>query len=141
VERAARAGHERADWRSATSTRKIRSVNAFSFRDHPGQDGTRADVSWEVVGVIGDEKIGGPADDRSAGVYVSNEQSPVYGMVLNVRTDVDPLTCKFPSRTRSQRQQGPGHHRQYGRSIRSRAQPWVAGAFPRYCLASSALSR
>jgi len=54
------------------------------------------DVSWEVVGVIGDEKIGGPADDRSAGVYVSNEQSPVYGMVLNVRTDVDPLTLQIP---------------------------------------------
>jgi putative ABC transport system permease protein len=52
------------------------------------------DVSWEVVGVIGDEKIGGPADDRSAGVYVSNEQSPVYGMVLNVRTAVDPLTLQ-----------------------------------------------
>jgi putative ABC transport system permease protein len=54
------------------------------------------DVSWEVVGVIGDEKIGGPADDRSAGVYVSNEQSPVYGMVLNVRTAVDPLTLQIP---------------------------------------------
>jgi putative ABC transport system permease protein len=54
------------------------------------------DVSWEVVGVIGDEKIGGPEDDRSAGVYVSNEQSPVYGMVLNVRTDVDPLTLQIP---------------------------------------------
>ena len=52
------------------------------------------DVSWEVVGVIGDEKIGGPADDRSAGVYVSNEQSPVYGMVLNVRTAVEPLTLQ-----------------------------------------------
>jgi hypothetical protein len=35
--------------------------------------------------VIGDEKIGGPTDDRTAGVYVSNEQSPVYGMVLSVR--------------------------------------------------------
>jgi putative ABC transport system permease protein len=55
-----------------------------------------ADVSWEVVGVMGDEKIGGPADDRSAGVYVSNEQSPLYGMVLNERTAVDPLTLQIP---------------------------------------------
>jgi putative ABC transport system permease protein len=60
----------------------------------PGKTELGPDVSWEVVGVIGDEKIGGPADDRSAGVYVSNEQSPVYGMVLNVRTDVDPLTLQ-----------------------------------------------
>jgi putative ABC transport system permease protein len=62
----------------------------------PGKTELGPDVSWEVVGVIGDEKIGGPADDRSAGVYVSNEQSPVYGMVLNVRTSVDPLTLQIP---------------------------------------------
>jgi putative ABC transport system permease protein len=30
---------------------------------------------------------------------VSNEQSPVYGMVLNVRTDVDPLTLQIPITT------------------------------------------
>jgi putative ABC transport system permease protein len=62
----------------------------------PGKTELGPDVSWEVVGVIGDEKIGGPADDRSAGVYVSNEQSPVYGMVLSVRTDVDPLMLQIP---------------------------------------------
>jgi putative ABC transport system permease protein len=61
----------------------------------PGKTELGADVPWEVVGVIGDEKIGGPADDRSAGVYVSNQQSPVYGMVMNVRTDVDPLTLQI----------------------------------------------
>ena len=54
------------------------------------------DVSWEVVGVIGDEKIGGPDDVESAGVYVSNEQSPVYGMVLSVRASVNPLTLQAP---------------------------------------------
>ena len=43
-----------------------------------------ATTSWEVVGVIGDEKIGGPEDNRSAGVYVSNQQTPVYGLVLSV---------------------------------------------------------
>ena len=62
----------------------------------PGKTGLGPDISWEVVGVIGDEKIGGPADDRSAGVYVSNEQTPVYGMVLSVRASVDPLALQTP---------------------------------------------
>jgi putative ABC transport system permease protein len=62
----------------------------------PGKTELGADVSWEVVGVIGDEKIGGPTDDRSAGVYVSNEQSPVYRMVLSVRGSVNPLALHTP---------------------------------------------
>jgi putative ABC transport system permease protein len=62
----------------------------------PGKTELGADVSWEVVGVIGDEKIGGPTDDRSAGVYVSNEQSPVYRMVLSVRGSVNPLALQTP---------------------------------------------
>jgi putative ABC transport system permease protein len=57
----------------------------------PGRTGLGPDISWEVVGVIGDEKIGGPTDVESAGVYVSNEQSPVYGMVLSVRAAMNPL--------------------------------------------------
>jgi putative ABC transport system permease protein len=60
----------------------------------PGKTELGPDVSWEVVGVIRDEKIGGPADTQSAGVYVSNEQSPVYGMVLNVRTTVEPASLQ-----------------------------------------------
>jgi putative ABC transport system permease protein len=62
----------------------------------PGKTELGSEISWEIVGVIRDEKIGGPADTQSAGVYVSNEQSPVYGMVLNVRTDVDPLSLQRP---------------------------------------------
>jgi putative ABC transport system permease protein len=60
----------------------------------PGRTELGPDISWEVVGVIGDEKIGGPADDRSVGVYVSNEQSPYYSMVLNVRAGVEPSTLQ-----------------------------------------------
>jgi putative ABC transport system permease protein len=60
----------------------------------PGKTELGDDISWEVVGVIGDEKIGGPEDIQSAGVYVSNEQTPVYGMVLNVRGSVNPLTLQ-----------------------------------------------
>jgi putative ABC transport system permease protein len=62
----------------------------------PGKTELGDDISWEVVGVIGDEKIGGPTDDRSAGVYVSHEQSPIYGMVLSVRGSVNPLTLTAP---------------------------------------------
>jgi putative ABC transport system permease protein len=60
----------------------------------PGKTELGPDISWEVVGMIGDEKIGGPADDQSAGVYVSHQQTPVYGMVLNVRASLDPLTLQ-----------------------------------------------
>ena len=60
----------------------------------PGKTELGADISWEVVGVIRDEKIGGPEDVQSAGVYVSNEQSPVYGMVLNIRASLNPLTLQ-----------------------------------------------
>ena len=62
--------------------------------DRPREDRARSEISWEVVGTIGDEKIGGPADDQSAGVYVSHEQSPVYGMVLSVRASLDPQTLQ-----------------------------------------------
>jgi predicted permease len=60
----------------------------------PGKTGLGPDISWEVVGMIGDEKIGGPQDVESAGVYVSHEQSPVYGMVLSVRGNVNPLSLQ-----------------------------------------------
>ncbi|HEU4689200.1 MAG TPA: ABC transporter permease [Vicinamibacterales bacterium] len=62
----------------------------------PGQTGLGPDISWEVVGVLGDEKIGGPTDVQSAGVYVSNEQSPVYGLVMTVRGSVNPMTLQAP---------------------------------------------
>jgi putative ABC transport system permease protein len=62
----------------------------------PGKTELGNDVSWEVIGVIGDEKIGGPTDDRSAGVYVSNEQTPVYGLVMSIRASVNPMTLQAP---------------------------------------------
>jgi putative ABC transport system permease protein len=62
----------------------------------PGKTELGADIPWEVVGVIRDEKLFGPEDTQSAGVYVSNEQSPYYGLVLNVRASVNPLTLQKP---------------------------------------------
>jgi putative ABC transport system permease protein len=57
----------------------------------PGKTKLGPEIPWQVVGVIADEKIGGLNDNDSAGVYVSNEQSPLYGMTLIVRTAMDPL--------------------------------------------------
>jgi putative ABC transport system permease protein len=60
----------------------------------PGKTELGPEISWEIVGVVRDEKVNGIADERSAGVYVSNEQSPVYFQTLNVRTSVDPLVLQ-----------------------------------------------
>jgi len=60
----------------------------------PGKTELGSEVPWQIVGVVRDEKVNGIADDRSAGVYVSNEQSPVYFQTLNVRTNANPLTLQ-----------------------------------------------
>jgi putative ABC transport system permease protein len=60
----------------------------------PGRTGLGPDRSWEIVGVVRDEKVNGITDIQSAGVYVSNEQTPVYFSTLSVRTSVDPLALQ-----------------------------------------------
>src|SRR5207249_10267457 len=60
----------------------------------PGKTELGPEIPWQVVGVVRDEKVNGIADDRSTGVYVSNEQSPVYFQTLNVRTSADPLALQ-----------------------------------------------
>ena len=57
----------------------------------PGKPQLGPEIAWEVVGVIADEKVNGLQDERSAGVYVSNDQTPGYGMSLVVRASGDPL--------------------------------------------------
>ncbi len=42
------------------------------------------------MGVVANEKVNGLNDEKSAGVYVSNEQSPVYFAELVVRAALDP---------------------------------------------------
>jgi putative ABC transport system permease protein len=56
----------------------------------PGKTELGPEIAWEIVGVIADEKIGGLADDTSGGMYVSNRQSPVYGVSLLARSTLDP---------------------------------------------------
>jgi len=56
----------------------------------PGQAGFGREISWEIVGVIAGEKITGLGDEVSAGIYVSNQQSPTYVVALIVRADIPP---------------------------------------------------
>jgi putative ABC transport system permease protein len=57
----------------------------------PGKTQLGSEIAWEVAGVIADEKVNGLQDERSAGVYVSYDQTPAYGMNLVVRANGDPL--------------------------------------------------
>jgi putative ABC transport system permease protein len=57
----------------------------------PGKTQLGPEIAWEVVGVIADEKVNGLNDERSAGVYVTNEQTAAYGMSLVVRANGDPV--------------------------------------------------
>jgi len=57
----------------------------------PGKTQLGPEIPWEIVGVVADEKVdnlGGRGDNP--GMYVSNQQSPVYFQALVVRTAMDP---------------------------------------------------
>jgi predicted permease len=57
----------------------------------PGKTQLGPEIPWEVVGVIADEKVdnlGGKGDNP--GMYVSNQQSPVYFQALVLRAAMDP---------------------------------------------------
>jgi putative ABC transport system permease protein len=56
----------------------------------PGRTERGPDISWEIVGVVANEKIGALSDDNSAVVYASYEQSPVYFANLVVRSVLGP---------------------------------------------------
>jgi putative ABC transport system permease protein len=60
----------------------------------PGKTELGPDLSWEVVGVVHDERINGVADEQSAGFYVSNEQTPVYFNTLSVKANVRVATVQ-----------------------------------------------
>jgi putative ABC transport system permease protein len=57
----------------------------------PGKTQLGPEIAWEVVGVVADEKVGA-LDDKNdnPGMYVSNEQSPVFFQALIVRAAMDP---------------------------------------------------
>jgi putative ABC transport system permease protein len=53
-----------------------------------------AQIAWQIVGVIAGEKVNGLGDATSAGIYVSNEQSPTYNINLIVRTGTAPAALR-----------------------------------------------
>ncbi|WP_321470919.1 ABC transporter permease [uncultured Paludibaculum sp.] len=58
----------------------------------PGKTALGPEIPWEVVGVVKDEKVGNLDETRdNPGMYVSNEQSPVFFEALVVRAAMDPL--------------------------------------------------
>jgi predicted permease len=61
----------------------------------PGKTQLGPEIAWEVVGVVADEKVS-DLDDKgdNPGVYVSNEQSPVYYQALVVRTAIAPTSLQ-----------------------------------------------
>ena len=57
----------------------------------PGKTQLGDEIPWEVVGVVADEKVGGLDDkpENNPGMYVSNEQSPVYYLAVLIRSATD----------------------------------------------------
>jgi putative ABC transport system permease protein len=61
----------------------------------PGKAQLGPEISWEIVGVVKDEKVGNLGDKRELpGMYVTNEQSPTFGQALVVRAFIDPLSLQ-----------------------------------------------
>ena len=60
----------------------------------PGKTDFGRQIAWEIVGVIAGEKITGLGDEISAGMYVSNQQSPTYGIDLIVRAGMSPQSLQ-----------------------------------------------
>jgi len=57
----------------------------------PGKTQLGPEIPWEVVGVVGDERVNSLSDKSdNPGMYVSNEQSPVFYQALVVRAAMDP---------------------------------------------------
>ncbi|HVZ22997.1 MAG TPA: ABC transporter permease [Vicinamibacterales bacterium] len=64
----------------------------------PGKTQLGDEIPWEVVGVVADEFVGGldqkPGDNP--GIYVTNEQSPVYYLSALVRSSKDTALLREP---------------------------------------------
>jgi len=56
----------------------------------PGKTALGEEIPWEVVGVVANEKVDGLDDtSENSGMYVSNEQSPVYYLGALVHSSTD----------------------------------------------------
>jgi putative ABC transport system permease protein len=57
-----------------------------------GQPGLGSEIAWEVVGIVSDEQTGSLGDRKSAGIYVTFDQSPTNDVSMLVRAAIDPET-------------------------------------------------
>lgn len=64
----------------------------------PGKTQLGDEIPWEVVGVVADEAVGSLDDqpDNNPGMYVSNEQSPAYGLGVVLRGALDTALLREP---------------------------------------------
>jgi putative ABC transport system permease protein len=60
----------------------------------PGTTQFGQETAWVIVGVVAGEKITGLGDEISAGMYVSNRQSPSYDISLIVRAGIAPASLQ-----------------------------------------------
>src|SRR6185295_12405250 len=76
-------------------------------RFFPGEDplGKRINLTFpepvwtQIVGVVGDVKYNGLADDVQPAIYLPTEQTPSWGLALILKTDgADPLSLTTPAR-------------------------------------------
>jgi len=103
-----RAGRTFTSSDSSDSPRVILINETLRRRFFPGEDpvGKRLNLSiagkpdWtEIVGVVGDVKYNGMADDVQPAIYQTIEQQPAWGFSLILKTDVtDPLTLTTAAR-------------------------------------------
>lgn len=92
-----RAGRTFTSSDSSASPRVVLINETLRRRFFPGEDpvGKRMNLSsagkpdWtEIVGVVGDVKYNGMADDVQPAIYQPIEQAPIWGMALILKTDV-----------------------------------------------------
>ncbi|PYR56845.1 MAG: permease [Acidobacteria bacterium] len=60
----------------------------------PGRPALGPEISWEIVGVVADEKTGSLDGNAQAGMYVPIEQSPSTFVSLVVRAAIDPTSLQ-----------------------------------------------
>jgi putative ABC transport system permease protein len=92
----------------STGSPKVVVINeTLRRRFFPGEDavGKRINLSlgesiWtQVVGVVGDVKYNGLADDVQPAIYLPTEQTPAWGLALILKTDTaDPLSLTTAAR-------------------------------------------
>jgi putative ABC transport system permease protein len=97
-----RGGRLFTDADSAKAPQVVLINETFERRFFPAEDPLRKRLNlsteeqpdwYQIVGVVGDVKYNGLADEVQPAIYLTAEQSPIWGMALIVKTDVaDPLS-------------------------------------------------